>query len=33
MIIALTFYASNLFLGLVVAQVIADRIESNPHFV
>jgi len=32
MIIALTFYASSLLLGLIIAQVIADRIESNPHF-
>lgn len=33
MIIALTFYASSLLLGLIIAQVIAGRIESNPHFV
>lgn len=33
MIIALTVYASSLLLGLIIAQVIADRIESNPHFV
>lgn len=33
MIIALTFYVSSLLLGLIIAQVIADRIESNPNFV
>ncbi|GEM_PF-2561962 len=33
MIIVLTVYASSLLLGIFLAQVIADRIEANPHFV
>ncbi len=33
MVIVLTVYTSSLLLGLFLAKVIADRIESNPHFV
>lgn len=32
MIIVLTVYAASLLLGIFMARVIADRIESNPHF-
>jgi hypothetical protein len=32
MIIAFTVYAASLLLGVFIAQVIADRIETNPHF-
>ncbi len=33
MIIVLPVYASCLLLGIFLAQVIADRIEANPHLV
>lgn len=32
MMIVLAVYASSLLLGIFLAQVIADRIESNPDF-
>jgi len=33
MIMVLAVYAASLLLGIFIAQVIADRIESNPHFI